>query len=136
MLSTTDLSYEAAETTSFMDTIVNIFPSNFLSPLVEANMLQIIVMAILIGFAVILVGEKASSVYTAVDHLNAVFMKVMELILKLSPIGVFCLLCPVIAENGACHHRFAGHGLADGLHLLRDPRDPGVLPPRSELWAV
>ena len=25
----------------------------------------------------------------------------MELILKLSPIGVFCLLCPVIAENGA-----------------------------------
>ena len=49
----------------------------------------------------ILVGEKASSVFTAVEHLNEVFMKVMELILKLSPIGVFCLLCPVIAENGA-----------------------------------
>jgi Na+/H+-dicarboxylate symporter len=27
-------------------------------------------------------------------------MKVMEMILQLSPIGVFCLLCPVIAENG------------------------------------
>ena len=100
-LATTDLTYEAAESASFMDTIVGIFPSNFLAPLVNANMLQIIVMAILIGFAVILVGEKASSVYTAVEHLNAVFMKVMELILKLSPIGVFCLLCPVIAENGA-----------------------------------
>jgi Na+/H+-dicarboxylate symporter len=101
ILATTDLSYEAAESTSFMDTIVGIFPSNFLSPLVNANMLQIIVMAILIGFAVILVGEKASSVFVAVDHLNQVFMKVMELILRLSPIGVFCLLCPVIAENGA-----------------------------------
>ena len=101
VLSTSDLTYEAAEATPFMDTIVNIFPSNFLTPLVNANMLQIIVMAILIGFAVILVGEKASSVFTAVEHLNAVFMKVMELILKLSPIGVFCLLCPVIAENGA-----------------------------------
>ena len=27
-------------------------------------------------------------------------MKCMEMILKLSPIGVFCLLCPVIASNG------------------------------------
>ena len=27
-------------------------------------------------------------------------MKIMEMILKLSPIGVFCLLCPVVAENG------------------------------------
>ena len=27
-------------------------------------------------------------------------MKVMEMILELSPIGVFCLLCPVIASNG------------------------------------
>lgn len=27
-------------------------------------------------------------------------MKVMEMILSLSPIGVFCLLCPVVAQNG------------------------------------
>lgn len=100
-LSTTDLVYEAKEPAPFMDVIVDIFPSNFLAPLVNANMLQIIVMSIIIGFAVIMVGEEASSVFTAVDHLNNVFMKAMEVILKLSPIGVFCLLTPVIAENGA-----------------------------------
>lgn len=100
-LETTDLQYEAAASTSFMDTLVGIFPSNFLAPLVNANMLQIIVMAIIIGFAVIMVGDQAASVFTAVDHLNNVFMKAMEVILKLSPIGVFCLLCPVVAENGA-----------------------------------
>ena len=64
-------------------------------------MLQVIVMAILIGFAIILVGKEAQPVITGVNSLNAVFMKCMEMILKLSPIGVFCLLCPVIAENGA-----------------------------------
>lgn len=102
VVATTDLTYEAAEKTSFMDTIVNIFPSNFVSPMVEANMLQIIVMAILIGFAIILVGEeKNKRVVTACNDMNAVFMKCMEMILKLSPIGVFCLLCPVIAANGA-----------------------------------
>ena len=50
VIATTDLSYEAAEATSFMDTIVGIFPSNFVDPMVNANMLQIIVMAILLGF--------------------------------------------------------------------------------------
>ena len=100
VVATTDLSYEAAEATSFMDTLVNIFPSNFISPMVEANMLQVIVMAIILGFAIILVGEKNVRVVNAFNDLNEIFMKCMEMILKLSPIGVFCLLCPVIASNG------------------------------------
>ncbi len=101
VLSTTDLEYEVKEAASFMDTLVSIFPSNFLSPLVEANMLQIIVIALFVGFGIILVGSKAEKVRTLVEQLNEVFTKVMELILKLSPIGVFCLLTPVVAENGA-----------------------------------
>ena len=100
VVATTDLSYEAAEATSFMDTLVNIFPSNFISPMAEANMLQVIVMALILGFAIILVGEKNVRVVNAFNDLNEIFMKCMEMILKLSPIGVFCLLCPVIAANG------------------------------------
>ena len=102
VIATTDLSYEIGEKTSLMDTIVNIFPSNFISPMAEANMLQVIVMAILIGFAIILVGdEKNDRIITACNDLNDIFMKCMEMILKLSPVGVFCLLCPVVAANGA-----------------------------------
>ncbi|KIR03521.1 Proton/glutamate symport protein [Lachnospiraceae bacterium TWA4] len=101
LLATTDLSYEAIEPTSFMDTLVNIFPSNILSPFVEANMLQIIVISILVGFSIILIGEKNKPLVDGINLMTEVFMKCMELILKLSPIGVFCLLCPVIAENGS-----------------------------------
>ena len=100
-LSTTDLQYEAKEATPFMNVLVDIFPSNFIAPLVNANMLQIIVIALFVGFGIILVGEKADKVRVAIEQINEVFMKVMELILKLSPIGVFCLLTPVVAENGA-----------------------------------
>ncbi len=100
-IATSNLSYEASEATSVMDTIVNIFPSNFVQPMVEANMLQIIVMALILGFAMILLGEKNAALVKACNDLNALFMKCMEMILKLSPIGVFCLLCPVIAANGA-----------------------------------
>lgn len=101
VLSVSDLSYQAGDQVSAMDTLVNIFPSNFLAPLYEANMLQVIVMALVLGFAIILIGEKAYPAVRAIDVMNDIFMKAMEMILRLSPIGVFCLLCPVIAENGA-----------------------------------
>lgn len=101
VLSVSGLEYKSGESVSAMDTLVNIFPSNFLAPLYEANMLQVIVMALILGFAIILVGEKAEPAARAIDVLNNIFMKAMEMILRLSPIGVFCLLCPVIAENGA-----------------------------------
>lgn len=100
-LTTTDLSYEAPAGSSAMDVLVNIFPSNFLKPIVDANMLQIIVMAIIVGFAIILLGEKVAKTVEAVNRLNDIFMKCMDMILKLSPIGVFCLLTPVVATNGA-----------------------------------
>lgn len=100
VLSTSGLTYEAAESTPFMEVIVNIFPNNFIAPMSSASMLQVIVMALIFGFSIILVGEKAKSVADGVEALNAVCMKSMEMILKLSPIGVFCLLCPVVASNG------------------------------------
>ena len=97
----TDLAYEMPEKTSVMDTIVNIFPSNFISPMVESNMLQVIVIALLLGFSIIKLGEKNIGIVKACNNINEIFMKCMEMILKLSPIGVFCLLCPVVASNGA-----------------------------------
>jgi len=100
-LATSDLAYEAKEATPFMQVLVDIFPSNIIAPIANANMLQIIVIALLVGFGIILVGDKAEKVRVAIEQINEVFMKVMELILKLSPIGVFCLLAPVVAANGA-----------------------------------
>ena len=101
VLQTTDLVYESsAGSVNFMDTLVGIFPSNFFTPFTEANMLQIIVASLLIGFALLMVGQKKEIEFRLVDILNDLFMKVMEMIVKLSPIGVFCLICPVVAENG------------------------------------
>ncbi len=100
VLATSNLTYEAAEPVAFSDMLVNIFPSNFLEPMVNANMLQVIVIALLLGFAIIMIGEKNQPIIDAINLINEVFMKCMEMIMRLSPIGVFCLLCPVIAGNG------------------------------------
>lgn len=101
VLKTTGLEYSASEPVSFMDTLVGIFPSNAFAPLVNANMLQVIVIALLFGFAFVMVGEKGEPAKAVIESLNDVSVKVMDMIIKLSPIGVFCLITPVIAENGA-----------------------------------
>jgi Na+/H+-dicarboxylate symporter len=99
-LETADLSYQAAEAPSLITTIVNIFPANIIAPMASANMLQVIVIALFVGFGVILAGEKGAPAAKLIDSLNEVFIQVMMFIIKLSPIGVFCLISPVVATNG------------------------------------
>lgn len=100
VLQTTNLEYEVTQGTKFMDTLVNIFPSNIIQPLSSATMLQVIVIALFFGFGIILAGEKGEPLAAVIVSLCDVSMVIMELILKLSPIGVFCLITPVVAENG------------------------------------
>lgn len=97
---TEGLEYTAAEAPSFLDTLINIFPSNAVEPMVNASMLQIIVIALFFGFGVIMAGEKGLHVAQLVESLSEVSMQVMSFIIKFSPIGVFALICPVVAENG------------------------------------
>ena len=99
-LSTSGLEYTPPEGQSLMNTIVNIFPSNIIAPLANATMLQVIVISLLLGFGILLAGEKGLVAAQVVDSFNEVSMKIMDLIIKLSPVGVACLICPVVAENG------------------------------------
>ena len=99
-LKTSDLTYEPPAGKSIMDVIVDIFPSNPITPLANATMLQVIVISLFIGFGILLAGEKGLVAAQIVDSFNEVSMKIMDLIIKLSPIGVACLICPVVAENG------------------------------------
>ncbi len=100
MLETTNLEYAVAESGSFMDTIVNIFPSNIIQPMASATMLQVIVIALFFGFGIILAGDKGKPLADVINSLCDVSMIIMGLIIKLSPFGVFALICPVVAENG------------------------------------
>ncbi len=100
ILSTSGLEYEAAAAPSILTTLIDIFPSNIIAPLAGANMLQIIVIALFVGVGIILAGEKGLPAAGVVESLNEVFMKIMSFIIKLSPIGVFCLIVPVVAANG------------------------------------
>lgn len=95
-----ELSFESTAAPPFMQTIVSIFPSNFLAPMAEGAMLPTIVIALLIGFGVILAGQKGQPLSQIIDSAAEVSFRIMALILALSGIGVFALICPVIAQSG------------------------------------
>lgn len=99
-LATTDLVYTVAESKSFIQVIVDIFPSNIITPMANASMLQVIVIALFFGVGIIMAGEKGRAAGNVIESFSEVSMKIMSTILKLSPIGVFCLITPVVAENG------------------------------------
>lgn len=84
----------------FGETLINIFPANILAPFAEGAMLPVIVIAILVGFGILLTGEKGRLLRSAAEALNAVFMRIMELVIRISPIGVFALIFPVVAQQG------------------------------------
>ena len=95
-----ELAYEAKESPSVMQVIVNIFPDNLFKPMVNADMLPVIVIAILLGAGILAAGDKGQKIGDAINCMNEVVMKIMMMIIKITPLGVFCLMTNVVAENG------------------------------------
>lgn len=100
LLDTTGAEYQAKEAQNFIKVIADMFPTNIVAPLLNASMLQVIVIALFIGFAIIIAGDKAKLFGDFIESANAVFIEVMDMIIHFSPVGIVCLVAPVIAENG------------------------------------
>lgn len=85
---------------SVMDQIVNMFPSNILAPVSSMAMMQVIMIALFFGIAMVHVGEKGEMARKVTLSFNDVVCKILEYIMALAPIGVFCMLTPVVVDNG------------------------------------
>ena len=95
-----EATYEAKEFGGFMSTLVNIFPTNMWKSFTEANMLQVIVIALFFGGSILAAGEKATLVRNFVDSAYSVIEKLMTFIISLSPIGVVTYMTWVVATQG------------------------------------
>ena len=93
--------WEKATSANFMDTLVGIFPSNMWKAFVDANMLQVIVIAIFFGGCILAAGEKGKLCADIVGSFYAVIEKLMNFVISLSPIGVFTMMAWVVATQGA-----------------------------------
>ena len=98
----TEAAAETIETPhlTVMDQLVNMFPNNILEPVSSMAMMQVIVIALFFGIAMVHVKEKGEMARKVTLSFNDVVGKILEYIMALAPIGVFCMLTPVVVENG------------------------------------
>ena len=85
---------------SVMEQLVDMFPSNILTPVSSMAMMQVIVIALFFGIAMVHVGAKGEMARKVTLSFNDVVCKILEYIMALAPIGVFCMLTPVVVDNG------------------------------------
>ena len=93
--------YTASEFGGFMSTLVSIFPSNMWQSFSTANMLQVIIIALFFGGAILAAGEKARLCRDIVSSFYSVIEKLMMFVISLAPIGVFTYMSWVVATQGA-----------------------------------
>ncbi|QFU22285.1 dicarboxylate/amino acid:cation symporter [Shewanella eurypsychrophilus] len=94
------LSFNATEAPSLAEVIINIVPTNPLQAMSEGNMLQIILFAVIFGFAISHIGERGKRVAALFNDLNEVIMRVVTLIMQLAPYGVFALMAKLALTLG------------------------------------
>lgn len=89
------------EAPSIMQVLVAMVPTNPVASMAKADILPIIIFALFVGVGILQVGGKKSQLL--IDWFDAaaeVSYKIINMVMQFAPIGVFCLLLPVVAENG------------------------------------
>ena len=88
------------EATSLVDTLLNIIPKNPVQSMANGDMLPIIVFALFVGIMLAKLGTRGSVVANFFSQLNDVMMEMTMAIMKIAPIGVFCLIARTFATVG------------------------------------
>lgn len=89
-----------AEQTSMVETLLNIIPKNPIGSMANGDMLPIIVFALFVGIMLAKLGSRTSVVANFFSEFNDIMMEMTMTIMKLAPIGVFCLIARTFANMG------------------------------------
>lgn len=96
----TDANFVGQEAPAIKQVLIDMFPTNPVVAMVEANMLQLIIFSILMGVALSRVGDAGQPVLKLFEGLNEVVMKMVLILMHLAPYGVFALLAKIFATEG------------------------------------
>lgn len=91
---------EAAEENSLVDFVFNIIPETLFSPMTGDVILQVLLVAVLFGVGLALTAEKSQPVIDFLEVLTIPVFKIVELLMKLAPIGAFGAMAYTIGAYG------------------------------------
>jgi DAACS family dicarboxylate/amino acid:cation (Na+ or H+) symporter len=95
-----EYSYEASEAPPLTEVIIGMVPDNPIRAMADSQMLQIILFALLFGFAITATGERGKHIAGLFADLNEVILTMVLLVIKAAPIGVFALISRTFTTQG------------------------------------
>ncbi|MFW2012571.1 dicarboxylate/amino acid:cation symporter [Acinetobacter bereziniae] len=96
---------------NFVENIVNWFPRNIIESMSKGNILQIIIFAMIIGIALISLGERGKKLVDLFNVGADLSIKMAEIVISLAPYGIFALMATATSK-------FGGEFLLQGLQYI------------------
>src|SRR6195256_5014652 len=97
-----------AKEESFIGHLLAIIPDSYFGALARGDLLQVLLISILSGFAIALMGERGQPITAAIDMGARVFFGIIRIVVKAAPIGAF----------GAMAFTIGAYGLGSLLNLF------------------
>jgi Na+/H+-dicarboxylate symporter len=95
-----DATFDGGVAPPLADVLVDIFPTNPVEAMAEGKMLQIIVFALLFGYAISHAGEPGRRIASFFRDMESVVMKMVDILMQVAPYGVFALLAQLFSTMG------------------------------------
>lgn len=91
---------QQAKAMGFVDFLLHIIPMTFFAPLAEGEVLPVLVIAIITGFALTRVGDAGAPVTRAIDAFSHVLFNAFAFLMKLAPLGAFGAMAFTVGRYG------------------------------------
>lgn len=88
---------EAKDTTEFL---LGIIPKTFVSAFTEGEVLQTLLIALLVGFALQAMGSVGQPVLRGVEHIQRLVFRVLSMVMWAAPLGAFGAMAAVVGSAG------------------------------------
>ena len=89
-----------AHAQSTVDFVLNIIPTSFVDAFAKGDILQVLLLAVLTGFALSALGEKGKPVVAMFEQASKVFFGIVNIVMKVAPIGAFGAMAFTIGKYG------------------------------------
>jgi len=83
-----------------IDFLLNIIPNTVFDAFAKGDILQVLLVAVLFGFALSLLGERGRPVHALIDEVSHAFFGMVNIIMKAAPLGAFGAMSFTIGKYG------------------------------------
>lgn len=91
---------ESGQQQSTVDFFMHIIPNTVVGAFAEGEILQVLLFALMFGFALHKLGDAGKPVLKFIDQISHVFFNIVNMIMKLAPIGAFGAMAYTIGKYG------------------------------------